>query len=256
MGNLPQEAPGATRRTGSYWWLPLILDDRTLSATETLVLISLAGHVDANDTCYIGIETLARQSRTSRSTLKRRLDDLERKGYLSRSIRRRPDGGQSVNTYQLHRAALSPMAQFEPGGDPPVHLGWTGPQFTIGDPAPRSPMVDRQELSLELLPELPLVPRTLIPAPGFDEFWEVFPLKKGKGAAEKAWAKAVKKAEPSVIIDGARRYAEDPKRDPSFTKYPQGWLNDERWGDAAQASVVKPVGGRVFLPGTGWVGNV
>lgn len=65
----------------------------------------------------------------------------------------------------------------------------------------------------------------------FDEFWGTVPRKVGKGAARKAWKKAVKKADPQVIIDGMRRYRDDPNRADEFTAHPSSWLNAERWDD-------------------------
>lgn len=66
----------------------------------------------------------------------------------------------------------------------------------------------------------------------FAEFWAAYPRKTGKGAAEKAWAKAVKALDPTVVIDGARRYAEIRRgQDPQFTPHPATWLNAKRWED-------------------------
>jgi hypothetical protein len=65
----------------------------------------------------------------------------------------------------------------------------------------------------------------------FERFWQTYPLKNGKSAAFKAFRKALRKAASSEIIEGARRYRDDPNRDPGYTKYPQGWLNDGRWAD-------------------------
>ena len=65
----------------------------------------------------------------------------------------------------------------------------------------------------------------------FDEFWDTVPRKVGKGAARKAWKKAVKKADPEVIIEGMRRYRDDPNREDEFTAHPSSWLNAERWDD-------------------------
>jgi hypothetical protein len=66
----------------------------------------------------------------------------------------------------------------------------------------------------------------------FARFWSAFPQKSGKPAAFKAWAAALKRgADPERIIRAAARYRDDPKRNPDKTKYPQGWLNDERYLD-------------------------
>ena len=66
----------------------------------------------------------------------------------------------------------------------------------------------------------------------FEQFWANYPLKVGKGAAIKAWLKAVKRATPQIIIEGACRYASDPNREAAFTAQPSTWLNSDRWGDS------------------------
>lgn len=66
----------------------------------------------------------------------------------------------------------------------------------------------------------------------FEAFWLEYPLHKGKGAAWKAWLRAIQRASVDAIIAGAKRYAEDPNRKPDFTKYAEGWLNADRWTDA------------------------
>lgn len=67
----------------------------------------------------------------------------------------------------------------------------------------------------------------------FAAFWDAYPLKAGKGAAQKAWRKAIKAALPADIIAGAERYRDDPIRKPDFTKHPDRWLEDQRWLDEA-----------------------
>ena len=67
----------------------------------------------------------------------------------------------------------------------------------------------------------------------FDTFWNTYPIKIGKATATKAWAKALKKATPKEIIEGAERYAKDPNREAEFTAHPATWLNGERWLDSS-----------------------
>lgn len=77
------------------------------------------------------------------------------------------------------------------------------------------------------------------PKPGSDqdpdwvEFYAAYPLKKSKEAARKAWARAIKRVDPSVIIAAAQRYRDDPGRDPAYTKHPATWLNGGCWDDEA-----------------------
>ena len=72
----------------------------------------------------------------------------------------------------------------------------------------------------------------------FAEFWATYPRRVGKGAARKAWAKAIKNgADPEHIIWGARRYSTDPRRaaaDIRYTAHPATWLNAERWTDETE----------------------
>jgi hypothetical protein len=67
--------------------------------------------------------------------------------------------------------------------------------------------------------------------PLFLEFWNVYPLKRDKRKALNAWRNAVARAPHNVIVQGARRYREDPNRRAGFTKYAEGWLNGDGWED-------------------------
>lgn len=90
-------------RTGTLAWLGDLLDDDTLDPTETLLLIALADHVDEHDECFVGIERLARRARVSYGTARRRLTELETKGRLARTRRRRDGGNLSTYTWRLLR---------------------------------------------------------------------------------------------------------------------------------------------------------
>jgi hypothetical protein len=65
----------------------------------------------------------------------------------------------------------------------------------------------------------------------FDEFWKVYPLKRDKNVARRAFVKALKEVELATIVEGARRYANDPNRSEAFTKYPATWLHAGSWAD-------------------------
>lgn len=67
--------------------------------------------------------------------------------------------------------------------------------------------------------------------PLFEEFWAAYPRKAAKGAARRAWSKAILRTEPSQIIAGAQVYSVDPNREPQYTAHPATWLNGERWLD-------------------------
>jgi hypothetical protein len=79
----------------------------------------------------------------------------------------------------------------------------------------------------------------------FAAFWSVYPLKVGKGAALKAYLKAVRRASPDEILSGAQRYADDPNRNPGYTAHASTWLNADRWQDEALPK--KPTGADLRL---------
>jgi hypothetical protein len=61
----------------------------------------------------------------------------------------------------------------------------------------------------------------------------LYPRKVGKAAARKAWTKAARDTDPSLILEGVKRYANDPNlpADRSFIPHPSTWLNGGRWDD-------------------------
>ncbi|MEQ1755281.1 MAG: helix-turn-helix domain-containing protein [Micropepsaceae bacterium] len=66
----------------------------------------------------------------------------------------------------------------------------------------------------------------------FDEFWEVYPRRVSRGAAQRAFQKALKRSQAKVIMDGATRYAIERKgQDTKYTKHPATWLNGDCWED-------------------------
>jgi uncharacterized protein YdaU (DUF1376 family) len=65
----------------------------------------------------------------------------------------------------------------------------------------------------------------------FDEFWKIYPLKVGKGAALKAFQKAIRTTDPEMVIRGATRYKLDPNRVEGYTAHASTWLNAQRWLD-------------------------
>jgi uncharacterized protein YdaU (DUF1376 family) len=67
----------------------------------------------------------------------------------------------------------------------------------------------------------------------FVDFWNVYPLKVGKGAAQKAFEKAIRTTDADIIIKGALRYKSDPNRVPGYTAHASTWLNAQRWLDEA-----------------------
>jgi hypothetical protein len=84
------------------------------------------------------------------------------------------------------------------------------------------------------------------PLEGFDRFWALYPRKVGKGAAEKAWPKAVAAAEddPNVVVGGVQVGLDlgrfDLRDGMRFVPHPATWLNEKRWLDGIQDQPPEP----------------
>lgn len=68
----------------------------------------------------------------------------------------------------------------------------------------------------------------------FEAFWRTYPRRIGRGAARKAFEKAVKRVELPELMTAVARFAEHPesiagKRD--SIPHASTWLNQERWND-------------------------
>lgn len=69
----------------------------------------------------------------------------------------------------------------------------------------------------------PIVP------PGFEDFWELYRIKKGRKTAIKAFSQAIKSVDLQAMLDAVNRY--QAVTDPKFQLHPTTWLNQERWTD-------------------------
>ena len=67
-------------------------------------------------------------------------------------------------------------------------------------------------------------------APEFKDFWEAYPLHKGKRDAELAWNR-LSAGDKQKALAGIARYREYIAQTGMNIKYPQGWLNGRRWED-------------------------
>jgi hypothetical protein len=69
------------------------------------------------------------------------------------------------------------------------------------------------------------------PTDRFDDFWDSYPRKSAKPTAERAFAKAVGRADIDTIVGAAKRFRDDPNRDEAYTPHAATWLNQDRWND-------------------------
>lgn len=78
-------------------------------------------------------------------------------------------------------------------------------------------------------------------ADDFEAFYTAFPKHVARGAAEKAYVKALEEASPAQILTGATAYAASRAGEEyKFTKAPSAWLNQKCWLDEIAPSATGP----------------
>jgi hypothetical protein len=102
------------------------------------------------------------------------------------------------------------------------------------------PSAAADDVSTDSKPKRKRAPRPV--AERFDEFWQAYPRRVGKIAAEKAYAKALTAgASPDLLISGAKFYAMEKKlTDPQYVKHPATWLNAGCWQDEPDPQYTPP----------------
>lgn len=216
-------------RTGTLYWLPRILDDASLDAVETLLMIGLADHVNADDECFVGIERLAERARCSYGTARRRLAALEARGRLTRERRRREDGNLSTYLWSLVRDdALAPNLRASPARTEErdnqrapgraVTSAHQGARTEVPSEEPPSQEVTQRALALVVDEDAE-----------FERFWTLYPKRDGK-RLYKDEARSIWRKFPQSERDRAMRnvvhYAASGQR----AKDPMRWLRPLRSG--------------------------
>jgi hypothetical protein len=221
--------------------------DAPVEQGALLVLLALADSADdVMRTCYPGVQSLAKKSRLSVRQVQYCLKDLRDRGIISVQRNASP---VKTNLYKIEPAARWKSDRSAKTAPLPDVQSTTCRDEVdcVSETQPTAPKSSVTSVEPSESPKPPEGASDLFSANGdpveektepdrFDEFWKVYPKKAGKPAAQKAWAKAVKRAPAQTIIDGARRYAHwlsqgGPKDFRPIPKFPQGWLNDDRWDD-------------------------
>lgn len=173
---------------------------------------------------FPGQALIASEARCSERKVRDALAELESLGVVERVKRGAKGGGRRTDAYRLMDRPLGADEETIPapdagnGGFPAREEGVSG---TSEQTIPYIEIDRAGEIEKAVQPAVaPL---------GFDQWWQAYPLKKDKGVARRAWAKAIKKTDAATLIAAAIQYRNDPNRDEGFTKYPASWLNAEAW---------------------------
>lgn len=201
--------------------------------------------------CYPSHADIAERAQMSERSVARPLAELAAAGAIQ-IVPRFVEGRQTSNGYRLAGDAPFPLPlSARESATAPAQERGSG---RAGERAPgraqerdereseeREPEEREDSPALFAEPEPPAAVRDpVVESAEFIEFYDRrYPRRVGRGAARRAWANAVKKAPPGIIIAGAVHFAEQCKRrgtETTFIPHPSTWLNGERWRDEDRAA--------------------
>lgn len=186
----------------------LLLNSKGLTPTEFKLMAMIVRRMNKDGTCYPSISKMAEDAELNRETVKRAIRSLKGKGYLQSTPRYGEDGQQMTNLLSVgDRMGISPH----------------GAQSISPHDTETITKVYTSEVNT-----------TKYSAEGFDEFWNEYPLKKGKAPAMKKWAKMDKNCKEAALRDVCKRKASDDQWTKDGGKYIphcSTYLNQEQWLD-------------------------
>lgn len=193
-----------------------------LPTVEKMVLLVIADHASDDGTeAWPSQATIAKKASISIRTVQRSVNSLVEQGYLWLEKHQ----GGSATCRDDRRPHRYTIVLNKLRGDSATTREVRGDSDDL-DGATITPSTGRL-----LRPKNHPIKPSIETSSDFDVFWKEYPLKVGKQAARKAWEKAIKTTPTAHIILGAKRYANDPNRHPSYTAHASTWLNAGRWSD-------------------------
>jgi len=183
-----------------------------ISHTAFRLYAVLARYADnVTHQAFPSLDTLAERLSSSEKTVRRAIEDLVEHGAITKHNR----GRYNSNLYTV---MVSP-----PEG---TKMSFEGSKVS----AEGTKMSQRVDKNVQVTRTTELEPENL--STSFNEFWDVYPRKMGKGEARGAFQKAVTRFGLDTVMEGVRRLAADPNLPaPQFVPRASTWLNQERWGD-------------------------
>ena len=205
------------------WAIELPLEGKM---TAKLALICIADYADENGFCWPSQAKLRQRVGCSARALRNALDWLEESKFIPRKERRRENGTRTSVGFLL---ALDQPADFADSR----HINRQILPHQPADFAGHEPVIEPINSFSSLRSEKQTRAQS-----EFDRFWQLYPNKVGKGAAQAAFAKASKRIDFDTLMAGLRRYV--AKTDDRPWCNPATWLNQDRWDDApASAQPIK-----------------
>lgn len=193
----------------SVRWISAVWSHSPYRGERLLIHLALADFANDEGSCYPSQATLARKARCSDNYVRLTIKQMVKDGAL---VVERDGGGRGVTTiYQLKPPTVN--------GDSPRRETPNSKQPAL--------LMNRKEPSIN--------------DRDFDEWWNSYPRKVGKGGARREWTRLSKQRRlPPVaeLIEATRRYAATIS-DLKYCAHPTTWLRNERWSDEHEPAIAQ-----------------
>lgn len=209
------------------------LELRGIKPTEKLVLLALANYADEQMRCWPSQDRLADDCCMTGRTIRTALSGLEKRGIIARSPRRRPDGYRAADLISLHISE----EKFSPENISPENRVRSHRKNPSISPENISPLTSLEPIKEPSREPSKMRERVL---DGFEEFWSMWPDKRSKGAARKAYPKARSIASAAEILAGVPYVDKTQAWLTGYRVHASKWLNEERWADEPDTAARAP----------------
>ena len=202
--------------------MSLVLNHSRAKGAAKLILLGIANHAGDGGS-WPSIATLARYANIDVRNVRRNIAALVEMGEL----RVKTNSGGLRGMAKWERPNLYHIMLTPPGASATTPPGASATLTTLepsfNHPTPQTPQggCPPQAAGGARYPDT------------FEQFWAAYPRKTGKGAAYKAWEKAIKHTPIEQIQSAVEVYRADPNQplDQTLIPMPATWLNQSRWDD-------------------------
>ena len=219
-----------------------LLEDERVSFDARGIYVQLLKYANSDKRAFPKQERLAKDCGRSRPWVIKNLKILEETGWLS--VERGEQGSKQVNVYTLHRSACRvneddtscKRGLHDRVNDVDTNYDQGTKTNELGDSQPVEKPANLSKVRLQKMINSDYFQQC------FDHFWEIYPRRVGKRAAQEALAKIM--LDGSVpferIVAGfnlaAHHYKNLPVNEQKFQKHPATWLNQGCWDDELPAT--------------------
>ena len=204
----------------SHYMTALAMKQKGIKPSAKIVLYWLADHYNGETgECFPSHKRLAECCEMTRQSIINQLKILEEAGLVKIIPRFRSNGSHTSNTYELMLIDTEKEPEVVKNFDIPSQKNEQGliKDFNTLNLVNNNQVNEQDNIRVVSF---------------FEEVWERYPRKVGKGAAKKAWIKACTKINDLALRNAVFEYIEAVNgKTKKFIPHLATWLNQERWDD-------------------------